>query len=434
MSVFSGVDMDLSVGGSQRLRGEVKVPPNKSHSFRALIMAALADGESHITRPAVSNDWMRGVQSVEMFGAEARSGGDEVWTVRGVAGSPRTPDDTIDCGNSGIILRFFAALAACCDGYTVLTGDHSLRHIRLCQPLIDALHGVGAWAVSTKGDGHAPVVVRGKLRGGKTQLDGQDSQPVSALLIAAALGEAPSEIDVTNPGEKPWVDMTLHWLSRCGVEYSNDNYERYLIRGHATWGGFEVTIPLDWSAALYPIVAAVTTPGSEIRVPGLDADDCQGDKQVVRVLQEMGANIEIGEAGVVARHSTLTGTTIDCNDFIDQFMLLAVVGAYAEGETVLTNAEVARHKECDRITAMAQALTAMGADVEERPDGLVIRQSKLKGAALDSLGDHRMVMTLAVAALRAEGTTTITNIECIRKTFPRFVEEMRRLGCDMQKD
>ena len=425
--------MDLSVGSSQRLRGEVSIPPNKSHSFRALLMAGLADGVSHITSPAVSNDWMRGIEALEMFGAEVHPKADDVWEVSGTAGTPRTPDDIVDCGNSGIILRFFAALAACCDGYTVLSGDESLRHIRLCQPLIDALHGLGAWAVATKGDGHAPLVVRGPLKGGKTEVDGIDSQPVSALLIASSLAEAPSEIVVHRPGEKPWVAMTLHWLERCGVEFSNENFERYRIRGHAKWPGFDVTIPLDWSAALYVIVAAVITPNSEVHVPGLDFNDCQGDKEVVNVLRSMGAEIDITDSGVTARGSKLTGTTIDCNDFIDQFMLLAVVGAYAEGETTLTNAEVARHKECDRITAMHDALKAMGCDLQERPDGLVIRRSRLKGAALDSQNDHRMVMTLAVAGLGAEGVTEIANIDCIRKTFPHFVEQMRHVGCDMQK-
>ncbi|GAH43808.1 unnamed protein product, partial [marine sediment metagenome] len=271
--------MNLSVGPSERLRGEVHIPPNKSHSFRALIMAALADGASHIASPAVSNDWMRGIEALEMFGAEVHPKADDVWEVIGVGGELQTPDDVVDCGNSGLILRFFTALAACCEGYTVLTGDHSLRHIRLCQPVIDALHGLGAWGVCTKGDGHAPVVVRGKLKGGRTEIDAMDSQPVSAILIAASLAEAPSEIIAIRPGEKPWVQMTLNWLQRCGVEFSNENFKRYRVRGHSRWPAFDVTIPLDWSAAMYAIVAAVITPRSELRMPGMDFADCQGDKE-----------------------------------------------------------------------------------------------------------------------------------------------------------
>jgi 3-phosphoshikimate 1-carboxyvinyltransferase len=323
-------------------------------------------------------------------------------------------------------------LAACCEGYTVLSGDHSLRHIRLCQPLVDALNSLGAWAVCTKGDGHAPLVVRGRLKGGRAEIDGLDSQPVSALLIASSLADAPTELTVDRPGEKPWVGVTLSWLNRCGVEYSNEDFRRYRVRGRSRWPAFEATVPLDWSAAMYAITAALLTPGSEVRLPGLDYGDCQGDKAVVDVLRQMGADIEITDEQVVARSSRLTGCEIDCNDFIDQFMLLAVVGTQAEGQTLLTNAEVARHKECDRISEMRKALAQMGAEVEERPDGLLVRQSRLRAAAIDSRADHRMVMTMAVAALVAHGQTSVSHIECVRKTFPDFVHQMQAIGCDMQ--
>ena len=260
--------MDLLVGRSPNLRGTVHVPPNKSHSFRALIMAGLAEGTSHITSPMVSNDWMLGTEALEMFGAKVEPRAERVWEVIGTGGKLATPDDVVNCGNSGIILRFFSALAACCEGYTVLSGDQSLRHIRICQPLIDALNSLGAWAVSSKGDGHAPIIVRGKLRGGTAELDGMDSQPVSALLIAAALADAPTELIVRRPGEKPWVGVTLDWLKRVGVEYSNDNFTHYRVRGHRHWKGFDAQIPLDWSAAAYPIVAAVLTGDSEGRAAG----------------------------------------------------------------------------------------------------------------------------------------------------------------------
>jgi len=424
--------MDLVIGPSPNLRGQVRIPPNKSHSFRALLMACLADGTSRIIDPMVSNDWMRGVEAMEMFGAGIEPRADRVWEITGTAGALKTPDDVVDCGNSGIILRFFMAIAACCDRYTVLSGDHSLRHIRLCQPLIDAIGSLGAWAVSTKGDGHAPVIVRGPLKGGRAEIDGMDSQPVSALLIASALADAPTELIVRRPGEKPWVGMTLHWLDRCGVEYSNENFQTYRVRGHSRWGGFEVHIPLDWSAAMYPIVSALVTAESEVHLPGMDYSDCQGDKAALDVLRQMGANIEITDQGVTARSSKLTGTRIDCNDFIDQLPLLAVVGAAAEGETVLFNAEIARHKECDRIAEICKALRAMGTDIREQPDGLLIRKSRLKGAKLDSHSDHRMVMTLAVAGLIASGQTTILGAECVKKTFPAFVDQMQGIGCDIQ--
>lgn len=420
--------MDLSVRRSNSLRGQMQIPPNKSHSFRALIMAGLAQGTSHIHNPATSSDWLRGTEALEMFGASVTPGAANTWVVHGTGGHLHTPDDVVDCGNSGIIFRFFTALAGNCPGYTVLNGDHSIRHLRPIGPLLEALNQLGVFAVSTKGDGHAPVVVRGPLRGGQASFDGSDSQPVSALLIACSLATAPTELTVLNPGEKPWIGVTLDWLARCGAEVSHEDFAKYRIRGRGHWSGFDATIPADWSAAMYPIVAALITEGSELRLPNVDWNDSQGDKLMVNTLREMGADIEIGEHGLVARSSQLTGRTIDCNDFIDQFMLLAVVGCYAQGETVLTNAAVCRQKECDRISAMHQALRAMGADVEERPDGLVIRHSKLHGVPLNSHADHRMVMTLAVAGLGAAGETLISNIECVKKTFPNFVDQMQSIG------
>jgi 3-phosphoshikimate 1-carboxyvinyltransferase len=426
--------MNLIVDPSSGLSGTVRVPPNKSHSFRALIMACLAEGVSRIHAPAVSADWMRGTEAMEMFGARIEPSPHGAWEIVGTGGRIGTPDDVINCGNSGIILRFFSALSAAGAGYTVLTGDESIRHIRPCGPLIDAINGLGAWAVSTKNDGKAPLLVRGPLRGGRVTIDGADSQPVSALLTAAALAKSPVELDVTNPGEKPWVGVTLHWLERCGVKVANDDFAHYRVEpATKPWPGFDVTIPGDWSAAMYPIVAGLIVPDSEVHVAGVDWNDVQGDRLVLNVLREMGADIDIGPDGVTARTSRLVGRTIDCNDFIDQFMLLAVVGACAEGETVLTNAEICRHKECDRIAEMARALRAMGADLEERPDGLVIRRSRLQAAHLDSKADHRMVMTLSLAAMVASGQTTISNVECVAKTFADFVEQMHSVGCEMGK-
>ena len=397
-------------------------------------MAGLGEGTSKIYSPAISNDWMLGTEALEMFGAAVEPHANELWEVVGTGGKLKVPDDIINCGNSGIILRFFTALAACCEGHSVLTGDESLRYIRPMQPLIDAINQLGAWGVCTKGDGHAPVVVRGPLRGGSAEIDGADSQHVSALLIASALTEGSTEIVVKNPGEKPWINVTLGWLKHCGIECTNENFERYHIRGGGSWGGFEYTVPLDWSAALYPIVAALITPDSEIRIPSMDIDDTQGDKMVLDILRSMGGDIEMQDDTIVARSSELVGREIDCNDFIDQLTLLAVVGVAAAGNTKLVNAAICREKECDRIKATAQGLSSMGAGIAENKDGLIVHNSRLHGTKLSSYHDHRMVMSMSVAALMADGQTVIQNAECIKKTFAHFPEQMIALGCEMRKD
>ena len=196
-------------------------------------MAALAEGQSTIHSPAVSNDWMRGTEALGAVRAQINAKADRVWEVVGNGGTMQTPDDILDCGNSGMILRFFMGLAACCEGYTVLSGDDSLRHIRLCGPMVEALWGAGRLGGVHQGRRPRAVVVRGRLKGGRAELDGLDSQPVSALLLACSLADAPSDIVVRRPGEKPYVAMTLEWMKRCGVEFSNENFEHYRVAGAA---------------------------------------------------------------------------------------------------------------------------------------------------------------------------------------------------------
>jgi 3-phosphoshikimate 1-carboxyvinyltransferase len=432
--------MDLHIAPSPGLRGTVAVPPNKSHSFRALVAAGLADGVSTIRNPALSGDWRLGVKALQMLGAHVEQSAPDAWQIRGVAGRPVTPPDVIDCGNSGLVFRLFTAVAAIGYGCTVLTGDESIRTIRPIGPLVDALLQLGAFAVSTKGDGHAPVVVGGPLHGGVAEFEGADSQYISALLFAVAAAGVKADIRVTNAGEKPWVALTLNWLDRLGVHVQHENFEHYLLAartslvtpaaatGPTPWAGFDFTVPADWSAALYPLIAALISPGSEVAVTGIDSNDPQPDRMVVDVLKRMGGDINQQGDRVTARSSQLRGLRIDCNDFIDQFPLLAVVGCFAEGETKLVNAAIARHKECDRISQTARSLRAMGADLDERPDGLTIRRSPLAGCELDSQADHRMVMTLAVAAVAASSPSTIRRAECVSKTFAEFPEAMARLG------
>jgi 3-phosphoshikimate 1-carboxyvinyltransferase len=426
--------MDLLVNPSTNLHGEVAPSANKSHSFRALIFAALADGVSIIKNAKKSQDWQRAIRALKMLGAEISEVG-EITRVKGVAGKLKVPDDVIDCGNSGQIFRFFLGLASGVAGYSVLTGDESIRKIRPAGPLLRSLNELGAWAVSTKNDGHAPLIVKGKIRGGTTTIDGADSQPVTGLLLGCALAEGSSEIKVINAGEKPWIALTLYWFDRVGIEYQNigGQFEHYKVKGQSKTKAFEVEIPKDWSAAMYPILAGVVIPDSEITVKGVDWNDPQGDKLACEALQQMGAQIEIKDQQVVARYSKLRGAEIDCNNFVDQFMTLAMAAAVAEGKTRLYNAEICRHKECDRIKAMASELRKMGVIVEERQDGLVITGSpKLKPANLEGYKDHRMVMTLSIGAMLADGTSSITDGEYVEKSFTSYIEQMAKIGAQFK--
>ncbi len=415
------------------LQGAITIPPSKSHTLRAILFASMAHGRSVIRNYLPSPDTQAMLRACEAMGARIEVTPDQL-TIVGMNGKPSTPVHSIDAGNSGQVLRFVAAVAALSSGYTMLSGDESIRTLRPIQPLLDGLTALGVFAVSALGNGLAPVMVRGPLRGGKTHLDGADSQPVSALLIAAAFAPEPTVIEVSNPGEKPWIDLTLDWLRRMGIAYQREGYTQYNVLGNAAYAGFEYTVPGDFSSCAFPLVAALVT-GSHLSLHNLDMQDAQGDKEVVGILQEMGANIIIdADKHVLQVYPSpgLVGKTLDVNQYIDALPILAVLACFASGETTLTGAAIARKKESDRISAMTQGLRAMGADVDELEDGLRIRPATLTGALVPSFSDHRIAMALAIAGLAARGETVIDNTNCIAKSYPDFLASMQQLGANME--
>jgi 3-phosphoshikimate 1-carboxyvinyltransferase len=421
--------MSLCQVRPSRLSGSITIPPSKSHTLRAVLFASLARGQSVINNALTSPDVTAMIDACRMMGANIEIFPDKL-VIEGTSGHVRTPDNIINVGNSGIVLRFITAIAAVGNGYTVVTGDHSIRHQRPMEPLLSAMQQLGAYAVSTRENGFAPVVIKGPIRSGKAHLDGQDSQPVSALLIALALAEGDFEIQVENAGEKPWVAMTLDWFDRLGIECRNDRFEHYSITGGQRYDGFHYHVPGDLSSAAFPIAAAIIT-GSSLAVHGVDLDDCQGDKELIATLQKMGADIKIDRETKmlsIAAGSRLKGITVDINGFIDAITILAVVACFAEGETKLLNASIARNKECNRIQSIATELKKMGADIEELDDGLLVKGARLTGASMSSYGDHRMAMSLITAALAAEGSSSIGGVQCVSKTYPTFFVDFQTIG------
>ncbi|MBJ7449116.1 MAG: 3-phosphoshikimate 1-carboxyvinyltransferase [Parachlamydiales bacterium] len=415
-----------------QLHGAITVPSSKSHTLRAILFASIAKGTSEIDSYLESTDQITMIMACRQLGAKIIKDGKKL-IITGIAGQFKTLDNVVDAGNSGIVLRFIGALCGLMDGYTVITGDESIRHRRPAQPLIDGINQLGGKAVSTKNDGKAPLIIKGKMRSGLCRIDGQDSQPVSGLLIASTLLEGSTTIHVQNPGETPWVDMTLQWLRRFGAQVDCENYSKYVIQGNIQYNCFNTIVPGAFCSASFPLVAAVIT-GSELTLNNLDVHDCQGDKKIIDLLQAMGSNIEIDSKNKrvhVLKGPGLKGIKIDINECIDALPILAVLGCCAEGETQLINGTIARSKESDRIHSMALMLKKMGAHIVENFDGLTIKPSKLKGAVVESFKDHRIALALSVAGLVAEGETVIEGVECVDKTYPQFADEMRQQGANL---
>ncbi|MGQ9731412.1 MAG: 3-phosphoshikimate 1-carboxyvinyltransferase [Candidatus Zipacnadales bacterium] len=423
--------MRLIIRPSQ-LAGTVNVPGSKSHTIRSVFFAALAEGDSVIRAPLESRDTLAAVEACRAFGARIRLHPDR-WIVSGVKGQVQCPAQPIDVRNSGTTLRIGLATAALGTEWVILTGDEQIRRRPAGPPLIQALNNLGAHAFSTRGDGAAPVAVRGPLQGGMTDIDCPTSQYLTSLLINCPLAAKDTQIRVGQLNERPYVGLTLYWLDRLGIEYCHKNLQYFVINGRQFYPAFDRRIPGDFSSATFPLAAAAVT-GSTLTLRGLDMEDPQGDKAVIGMLEEMGCVVKVGTECITITGGELQGADFDLNDTPDALPALAVVGAFATGETRLLNVPQARIKEVDRIACMAEELSKLGIRTQELPDGLIVHGGKVRGTTVKSHGDHRIAMALAVAGLGAEGTTIVEGVEAIDVTYPHFIQAMQKVGADFVTD
>ena len=413
-----------------KLAGEVKAPPSKSYTHRAFMVALLARGESKVINPLLSFDIEATIEAARTLGAEVSQEGD-VWRVLGTAGELKPRADIIDARNSGTTIRLMSAIAALSPKLVRLTGDESIR-ARPMGPLIEALAKLGAKARCEGLRGRPPVVVGGGLRGGEVEITGAiSSQFISALLLASPYAKEDVKITVTEElRSKPYVEITLELLDGAGarIKRSRDLME-FKIPGGQVFEAIDFKVPGDFSSASFMLAAAALA-GGTVRVSNLDVQSAQGDKRIIELLREFGADARVrGKAVEVSGGEELSGIEADCGNNPDLVPALAVLGSVAEGRTRLLNIPHLRLKETDRIRALASELRKLGAEVEERPDELRVRGvEQLKGAKLTSYGDHRMAMALAVAGLVARGETIIDGAESISVSYPSFVEEIRKLG------
>ncbi|MFB6082989.1 MAG: 3-phosphoshikimate 1-carboxyvinyltransferase [Halorientalis sp.] len=421
-----------------RVGGTVQAPPSKSYTHRAILAAGYADGAT-VTDPLVSADTRATMRAVEAFGGRVDRGDDDTLDIEGFDGRPDVPDDVIDCANSGTTMRLVTAAAALADGITVLTGDDSLRS-RPQGPLLDAVEQLGGRAESTRANGQAPLVVKGPVDGGTVSIPGNvSSQYITALLMAGAVTDGGVEIDLeTELKSAPYVRITLEVLSAFGVAAA-ETAAGFRVEGGQSYApeGGEYAVPGDFSSMSYLLAAGVLAADDELRVRGAQPS-AQGDAAIVDVLERMGADIEWDrEAGVITtRQSSLSGIEVGVEDTPDLLPTIAVLGAVADGTTAITDCEHVRYKETDRVSAMAEELTAMGASVEEAQETLTIHggETDLQGATVDGRADHRIVMSLAVAGLVADGTTTIEGGEHVDVSFPEFFDVLSGIGADVRRE
>ena len=415
-----------------RLSGRIAIPPSKSHTIRALLVATLAEGRSTIRRPLLHGDGASAIGAAVSLGAGVERHGTDL-VIHGIGKDRDKGQALLDMGNSGTSTNLFASIAALGSRPRRFDGDNSLRS-RPFRPLLRALEKLGASCTFERRGRDLPFTIKGPLHGGATTVSGVSSQFVSSLLFACPLLGEDTVVTVENLHERPYVELTLWWLKKQGIEIScSQDLAQFNIRGGQTYHAFDIAIPSDFSSATFAACAAAMGPGASLTLTGLDFTDPQGDKAVFEVLQRMGAGVAAEASGVtVTGPRALLGQTIDLNSMPDALPALSVAACAAEGTTHFVNVAQARIKETDRIAVMREELTKMGAAVTESSDGLSVARSSLKGAHVNGHDDHRVVMALALAALTAEGETVIDTAEAAAVTYPTFAEDFRALGATIE--
>lgn len=411
------------------LKGSVVVPSSKSIGHRDLICAALAEGESIVDNISVSQDIEATCSLLRQFGAsiEEIPSAYEGRTAYCVQGGLKRQDGIVaaDCGESGSTLRFLIPAGLYVGNTVAYTGRGQLVR-RPLEPYYRIFEAHGISYEPT--DGGLPLVVAGSLQPGRYELAGNvSSQFFTGLLLVLPLLSGDSVLESTTALESlSYVTMTLDCMARHGVHVQWDGRRTFHIPGNQQYRAGTYAVEGDYSQAAFWLTAGVL--GQSIECLGLRHPSSQGDEVIVSILQDMGAVIQ-REDCIIAQPSRLTGREINVEDCPDLVPILAVAASLGQGVTHITHAARVRLKECDRLHAIAAELNALGARIEEKPDGLIIQGvGTLTGGKVSGWNDHRIAMALAIASQRCSGELIIEGAECVRKSYPEFWQDFARLG------
>lgn len=453
------------------LNGHIQVPGSKSHTIRALLLASLAEGTSYIRNPLPSADCLSASRAVPLMGAKIELEKDSVkigqtWTVQGAGSKIHLPSNIVDVGNSGSLLYFMSPIAATFEGWSVFTGDESIRK-RPVSHVVDALRQLGAQAFTAEEkSGTCPMLIKGPINASNTvKTGGELSQYVSGMMMAACRLNGTLKIELSNPKETPYLYMTQKWLESCGVKVRmSEDFKHIEVDGPVKIKAFDKAIPSDWEAVAFPLIAALIT-DSELVINNVDLSGTQGDEAIVEVLKSLGADIELDKqicslkvhGGTKASNGTGRLSTellknkelhVNLSGFPDAVCALAAVSCFVEGTVFIEDIGVCRRKETDRIKVLKSELEKLGAKVEEGEDFLVIKghspvladgkpnpEFVLHGAEVESYFDHRVAMSLACLGLGLkEGQEIkVKDAECCSVSFPEFFEAMNKIGAGFTK-
>ena len=416
--------------------GEVSAPPSKSYTHRAVILASLAAGETTIENPLLSDDTLYTIAACRSLGSDIELKGNRLRII-GTGGQIKVAPDRqgIFVGNSGSTIRMVAPLVALAPTRVVFDGDSRLRQ-RPIGDLLSALDSLGVGARSLRSNGYPPIEIQGgNFRGGEIAIPGRvSSQHISSLLMIAPYADNGLRIKIAEGlHSRPYIDITLDIMQDFGVEAVNRDYKEFLVKGGQRYKARHYRIEGDYSSAAY-FLAAGAIGGKPVTVNNLKADSVQGDRHFLTILSGMGCSVEHQKEQVkISRNKELTGIAMDMGDYPDIVQTVAVVAAYAHSKTEITNIGHLKFKETDRLGDTATELGKMGIKTDVSDNTMVVYGGKPKGSEIEAHNDHRMAMSLAIAALFADGNSIVNGAEAVTKSYPWFFADLAKLGAKVEE-
>ncbi len=405
------------------VEGEVDPPSSKSYAQRAIAAALLAGDDVSVLRGMeMCDDSAAALRVVQALGAKVK------WTEQGtcvIQGGLNPVSDTLDIGESGLSTRLFTPIAALGSTPVTITGHGSILK-RPMGMMIDPLRELGVEVRDKKG--HLPLTVRGPMRGGEVSIDGSvSSQFLTGLLMALPLAAGDTTVRVTDLKSIPYIDMTIDVMDRFGIDIDHRDYEEFYIPGAQTYTPADFRIEGDWSAASCLLVAGATS--GRVTIHNLNPTSLQADVRIIEALSHAGARIEQTLDSVTVSRRELRAFEFDATDCPDLFPALAALAASCEGTSTIIGTSRLTHKECDRAEAILSEYRKLGIEVYLSEDNVMyVEGGTIKGGvAVESFRDHRMAMSLAVAALNADAPVTIRDAECVSKSYDEFWNDYEQL-------
>lgn len=455
--------MNIKASNSS-LTGHIQVPGSKSHTIRALIFASLAEGVSHIKNPLLGADCISSSQAMPLIGAKVDTSNEKEWIIEGAGKNAHLPCDVVNVGDSGSLLYFMSPIAATFSGWSIFTGDESIR-TRPVLHMVDALEQLGCKAYISRPEKNAPpLLINGPIKNNQTVVtDGALSQYISGIMMAASLLEGVTTIELTNPKEVPFLIMTKKWLEELGVKLEvSEDFKHIKVFGPVEYKAFNKVIPSDWEAVAFPLIAALLT-DSNIVIDNVDNSGTQGDKAIVDVLKSVGADIQedLSNNSLIVKGGKYSSTPfgrlstenlennelrVNISGFPDAICALAVISCFIEGTVILEDAAVCRKKETDRIAVLEKQLKELGADISSGEDYLIIHghspllkdgtknpEFRMHGGTIESFDDHRIAMAFACLGLALKDESIIVkDAECCAVSFPKFYEIMEKINANFK--